>query len=235
MLFRQPVKMRNPVPLISFTFDDFPRSALHTGGAILSRHGFVGTYYAALGLMNQDSPVGDIFCAEDLREVLSSGHELGCHTFRHCDAWNTRPHVFENSIVENQRALRKLMPDTRFTTMSYPISGPRPRTKSKAVKHFNCCRSGGQTFNVGTVDRGSLRAFFLEQSRDNPARVKQIIDRNCEQRGWLIFATHDISEQPSRFGCTPALFEEVVRYAAASSAKVLPVAKAWDVVCAPGC
>ena len=40
--FKQPVAMRNAAPVISFTFDDFPRSALHTGGAIKCTHANTG-------------------------------------------------------------------------------------------------------------------------------------------------------------------------------------------------
>jgi hypothetical protein len=41
-----------------------------------------------------------------------------------------------------------------------------------------------------------------------------------------VFATHDISEKPSRFGCTPSLFESVVGWAADSGSKILPVVEA---------
>ncbi len=44
-----------------------------------------------------------------------------------------------------------------------------------------------------------------------------------EAIGWLVFATHDVSESPTRFGCTPALFERIVDYAEKSGAHVLPV------------
>ena len=30
------------------------------------------------------------------------------------------------------------------------------------------------------------------------------------------------------FGCTPAFFEEIVKYAVASGARILPVIRAWD-------
>mgnify|MGYP000161408061 CR=1 FL=1 len=35
----RPWVMQNQQPLISFTFDDFPSSALHTAGPILAKHG----------------------------------------------------------------------------------------------------------------------------------------------------------------------------------------------------
>jgi peptidoglycan/xylan/chitin deacetylase (PgdA/CDA1 family) len=48
--------MRNREPMISFTFDDFPRSALHVAGRILEDHGIAGTYYVSLGLMGTLTP-----------------------------------------------------------------------------------------------------------------------------------------------------------------------------------
>jgi peptidoglycan/xylan/chitin deacetylase (PgdA/CDA1 family) len=227
-LSRRPSVIKTPIPLISFTFDDFPRSALLTGGAILKRFGLTGTYYTALGLMGRQSPVGPIFLPEDLKELQDQGHELGCHTFGHCDSWKTDPSVFEDSIVENRRALSELIPGASFRTFSYPINPPRGQTKRRTGRHFACCRGGGQTFNAGSADLNYLFAFFLEKSRHAPELVKDLIDRNRLARGWLILATHDVCATPSPFGCTPVFFEEIVRYAVDSGARILPVARAWE-------
>ena len=54
-------------PVISFTFDDFPRSALLNAGAILRERGLAGTYYASFGLMGTKAPTGEMFEREDLR------------------------------------------------------------------------------------------------------------------------------------------------------------------------
>ena len=48
--------------------------------------------------------------------------------------------------------------------------------------------------------------------------------------GWLILATHDVSETPTRYGCTPRFFEQVAHLALESGADVLPVSRAWDVL-----
>lgn len=230
-LCRRPVKMQNTVPLISFTFDDFPRSALEVGGKILNMYGAAGTYYVSLGLLDRDEATGRICSAMDLKEVLAQGHELGCHTFGHCDAWETDSCSFEESLLANRHALRQILPEADFVTMSYPINAPRPDTKRRTGAHFAGCRGGGQCFNVGTVDLNYLRAFFLEQSRDTPTLIWQMINRNREERGWLIFATHDISIEPTRFGCTPEFFEDVASRAKSSGATVLPVAQALSLVC----
>jgi peptidoglycan/xylan/chitin deacetylase (PgdA/CDA1 family) len=225
-LWRRSLTMRNPTPLVSFTFDDFPRSALEVGGRILRDHGAAATYYVSLGLLDHDEPVGRIASSGDLAEALAQGHELGCHTFRHCDAWRTPPRLFEQALLENRRVLMKVLPGARFQTMAYPISSPRPATKRRTGRHFSCCRGGGQRTNTGTIDLNNLRAFFLEQSRDRPAAIRELIARNSAEGGWLIFVTHDVTPHPSPFGCTPSLFVEVVRHAAASGAKLLSVAQA---------
>jgi hypothetical protein len=232
-LFRDPVELRNQVPIISFSFDDFPRSAYETGGTILRTHGFRGTFYTALGLMGRQAPVGRIFSSEDLSNVVADGHELGCHTFGHCHSWNTSSSVFERSIIENEHRLNELLPEASFKTLAYPISGPRPDTKRRSAKHFPCCRFGGQTYNAGVVDRYLLSAYFLEQGKHDPDSIMRMVDRNSDACGWLIFATHDVCETSSRFGCSPRLFEDVVRYASRSGASVLPVGEAWNLVRGP--
>jgi len=227
---RRPCPITLESPVISFTFDDFPRSALTTGGAILRERGFRGTYYASLGLMGKEATTGEMFRREDLEELVQQGHELACHTFDHCDSWETNPDEFETSIVRNQQAVAEQVPGLRLTSFSYPISCPRPETKRRVAAHFECARGGGQTFNIGVLDLNYLKAFFIEQSRDDFNAIRQTIDANARANGWLIFATHEVCEAPTRFGCTPILFERIVEYANKSRAVVLPiydVTKEW--------
>src|SRR6266705_4833477 len=138
-LFRRPFVLSTQAPIISFTFDDFPRSALLTGGAILKRFGLRGTYYASFGLMGKKAPTGHIFLPEDIGVLLEQEHELGCHTFAHCHAWETKPIVFEQAVVENRLALERLFPGASFKTFAYPISPPRPQSKRTVAHYFACC------------------------------------------------------------------------------------------------
>ncbi len=227
---RHPWPLRLRSAIVSFSFDDFPKTALSVAGEILRKYDVVGTYYISLGLMDQDSPSGPIFSRPDLDVLAAQGHELGCHTYAHSHAWDTSPADFERGIVENRRKLAEMLPGAEFHSLSYPIGVPRPGTKRNAAKYFTCSRGGGQAPNVGEMDLNYLKAFFIEQSVHDPAAIRRTIDQNRDLPGWLIFATHDVCDRPSRFGCTPELFEEVVRYSVDSGARILPVGRAWELI-----
>lgn len=220
---RRDVMMLNQRPLFSFTFDDFPRSALITAGAILNRHGLRGTYYASLGLMGSTAPTGEIFVADDLEALWKQGHELACHTYSHPDTWATSPNELERTVEENARALATLKPGAHFHSFSYPISGPRRETKRRIGRRFESCRGGGQTMNTGVADLNLLKSFFIEKARDDEACIRRAIVSTVECGGWLIFSTHDVCGNPTPYGVTPELFEAVVRWCVEAGGLVVPV------------
>jgi len=228
--FARPVTVGRQKPIVSFTFDDFPRSALLTGGAILERFGLRGTYYASFGLMGQTAPTGEIFLPEDVSALVARGHELGCHTFAHCHSWDTKTKEFERSILENQAALETLLTGASFRTFSYPKSPPWPQTKRMVGRHFACARGGGQSFNIGQTDLNYLRAYFLEKTPHDRDAIKNLIEQNRAVCGWLIFATHDVCNAPTPFGCTPGFFEDIVECSVRSGARIIPVAEALDLL-----
>lgn len=213
-------------PVISFTFDDFPRSSFILGGKILGAHHCLGTYFASLGLAGASSPSGELFSWEDLKELLSKGHEVGCHTYNHLDAWKTTPRLFRESIIKNREAMRSVFPGHAFRSFAYPLTEPQPRIKRIAQEYFTCCRGGGRALNSGWIDLNLLKSFFIDiKSRNNLDYFRGIIEKNRVDKSWLILSTHDISENPSDYGCSPELFEEIVRYAVDSSADILPLAQ----------
>ena len=217
-------------PIISFTFDDFPRSALLAAGTVLEASGAAGTYFCCHGLMGQTTPTGEIFRADDLPYFLSHGHELGCHTFHHYPAWDTDPSTYELSVADNASALAPFARPRMLQTHSYPISYPRPGTKRRLGRRFRGCRGGGQTYNHGSIDLNYLNSFFLEQSHDDIGAIERIIATNAEAGGWLVFSTHDVCESPTQFGCTPAFFEEVVNKSVRSGARILAMSAALDAI-----
>lgn len=231
---RRIITIKPTTPFISFSFDDAPRTAFSNGGDILNAHGARGTYFVSLGMLESDSPSGTIASQDDLRLAVKEGHELGCHTFDHRDPWKTKMNVFEQSVLKNRQALARILQNTFFSTFAYPLCGPNPANKRLTGKLFSCCRGGGQTFNIGKTDFNLLKAFFLDMRKGLTIdTVKRLIDRNSVSRGWLIFATHDVADTPSPYGCQKEFFEKVVEYAVLSGASLLPVGKACEKILEP--
>lgn len=211
------------VPIISFTFDDFPRSALALGGGMLSAHGTKGTFYGSMGLIGQTSnDAGPLLTRADLDDLLANGHELACHTYSHrsCLAVATADYVEE--CARNRQQASAMLGGYRMQNLSFPYGHVTLAAKRTLQRDYETCRSTEPGINLDPVDLSFLRANPL-YSRLEIAHVKQLIDENVRSQGWLILYTHDLALNPSAYGCTPQYFEAVLRFALASGAEILTV------------
>jgi peptidoglycan/xylan/chitin deacetylase (PgdA/CDA1 family) len=224
--------MKNKYPIVTFTFDDFPRSAYLAGAEILDQFGFKATYYVSLGLMGKKLPVGDAFIEEDILNLIYDGHELGCHTFDHYESWKTKSNEFNNSIKKNTNVFKTITSEIHFKSFSYPKTNPSPTNKAIAGKNFDSCRAGGQINNLNQVDLNLLRSYFIDKRNNRDiTELKDLVDRNTEENGWLIISTHDISDTPSKFGCSIEYFKEIVDHIANKNIKVLKTAEVVERYC----
>src|SRR5580704_14439683 len=105
ILRTRPAGIDWPGGVVSFTFDDFPRSAWLNGGPVLEQYGARGTYYTAMGLAGTDSDLGPMFEIDDLRGARAGGHEIACHTFSHRDCRRATPAEIAAEIDRNAAAL----------------------------------------------------------------------------------------------------------------------------------
>ncbi len=218
------MEWRSDRSVVSFTFDDFPRSAFTIGGPILAKHGVHGTFYASFGLCRAHTSVGEIFGPGDLRRILSAGHEIGCHTYDHLDAHKTKPGEFEQSIRKNLKAYERLFPELSMRTFSFPRSDPHPDIKAVAGRYFTASRGGGQTNNGRILDLNLIRSCFIDhKNRDDIGLFIDIIRRNAKEKRWLVFSTHDIGDTISPFGCHKDVFAEIVGKSVESGSLILPM------------
>jgi peptidoglycan/xylan/chitin deacetylase (PgdA/CDA1 family) len=228
-------KLNNKRPIVTFTFDDFPKTAYTVGGEILNRYNFKATYYASLKFMGLELPYAKAFSAEDLDLLLKNGHELGCHTYDHFESWETPGGDFNESIIRNSNRLQEIVPNARFASFSYPKTSPSSENKGIAGKYFHSSRGGGQTNNARQVDLNLLRSYFLDKrNNQNLSEIRNMINKNSMDNGWLIFSTHDISDTHSNFGCGIKFFENIVTYVASNNFEVLNVSKVVELYCGIG-
>ncbi len=221
LLPTQPRPVTWPGGVVSFTFDDFPKSALAAGGAILERHGARGTYYVSFGLAGSENHLGRLCDGEDVAAAHRAGHEIACHTFRHLDCSRVAADRLLADIARNAVALGALT-GVEAENFAYPYGGLSLSAKRVLSRRFLSCRGIAAGINAGTADFADLKANRIRAAAGPEGGFRRLIDAARAAAGWLIFYTHDVAERPSDFGCTPAQLDAVVAYAAATGA-VLPV------------
>ncbi|HVH81660.1 MAG TPA: polysaccharide deacetylase family protein, partial [Stellaceae bacterium] len=221
-LCTRPGKIAWPGGVVSFTFDDFPRSAWENGGAILEDYASYGTYYAAMGLAGTANHLGPMFEVDDLRAAHDRGHEVACHTFSHRDCARMPVVQIAAEIDQNAAALSQVLDGAPVTNFAYPFGGVSQAAKSALARRFGSCRGTGRGLNRGITDLADLLSTSLYSHNFDRNRLCQLIEDAQAENAWLIFYTHDVADDPSPFGCTPAQFQSIVAYAA-ESVPVLPV------------
>jgi peptidoglycan/xylan/chitin deacetylase (PgdA/CDA1 family) len=213
-------------PIVSFTFDDFPRTALTAGGEILRSHGVRGTYYAAAGMMDTSNHLGDQFRASDLDKLLREGHELASHTFSHLSCRSISADRFRSDVEKGRRSLEKITGQSDSGNFAFPFGQITLNAKRVVGQDVASSRGITSGFNGPMVDLNMLRANSLYGDQSNRAKVRDLLLENERRQSWLIFYTHDVSPTPSKYGCTPELLEFAVSFATQSCARVSTIAEA---------
>ena len=213
------------VPIVSFTFDDFPRTALTVGGHILEAFGFRGTYYTSIALMDSSNHLGDQFRRADLDTLRYRGHELASHTFSHISCRSVSCSKFRNDVDTGRRVIEELTGQSDSGNFAFPFGEITLNAKRSVGLDVASSRGIWGGFNGPEVDLNLLRANSLYGGLDKRAQVQKLILENEHRRSWLIFYSHDVRDAPSRFGCTPALLEFAVTFALSRNARVATVAE----------
>jgi peptidoglycan/xylan/chitin deacetylase (PgdA/CDA1 family) len=208
-----------------FLFDDFPKSAVTNGARLLECQGVTGTFYYCRSLNGRTVDEMDYYNIDDLRRLVSNGHELGCHTASHILASRYSRADILRDIEENATYLREQFGDVRMTTFAFPFGDINLGSKILLQERFAACRTTAPGLNHGSVDPGASKAQRLYSNAINPAGVTRLIKEAAASNAWLIFYTHDVDKQPSKYGCTPGLFEAALETALAEHRDILPGAQ----------
>lgn len=167
--------------IVSFTFDDFPRSAYTAGGAVLEEHGVRGTYYAAAGLMNSNNELGEQFGPDDLNALLEKGHELGSHTFGHISSRSVSCSEFCADIEKGRRALQQLT-GMDAVNFAYPFGDATLKAKNTVEAVVASARGISPGLNDTELDLNHLRANRLYGDLDQAQLARNLIAANAEQK-----------------------------------------------------
>lgn len=205
-------------PVVTFTFDDFPKSSLNAADIIEAKGGRAG-FYACTSLMGLRSPaMGEMFDAETLAELRARGHEVGAHTHGHLDCARTRLEKIERDIGENLVALTEAGHDETVSAFAYPYGETSYAAKQLVGDVFATARGILPGVNVGEVDRSQLRAIELGATASHRRRALAALKTCIDQKGWLFFFTHDVGANPTSYGAPTDLVEELATRAVEAGA-----------------
>jgi peptidoglycan/xylan/chitin deacetylase (PgdA/CDA1 family) len=222
---QRPALLDTNAPIVTFSFDDFPRTALTVGAEILEDFGARATYYVAMSLMNSSNDLGEQFRQEDLPALVDRGHELASHTFSHLSARRVSCDTFVRDAEKGERALQDEIRLPGSGNFAYPYGEATLEAKKRLGPTLTSCRGTCPGLNGPEVDLNLLRANCLYGGLDVADAAKELVLENKEQGRWLIFYSHDVAAQPSPFGCTPQLLEAICSFAASCGAHFMTVAE----------
>jgi peptidoglycan/xylan/chitin deacetylase (PgdA/CDA1 family) len=220
--------MRNEQPLVSFTFDDVPASTCSVGVPILEQYGIRGTFYISGGGCGTPSPCGPLATADQLKLLHAKGHELACHTFTHFAVSRVGADDLVRDLERNRAFLTGISGEAPHN-FAYPYGDMSFLAKRYLEGRFDSCRSIIPALNSGSVDLGALRAWPLENVSMDRGKILDLMVMAARTRGWLVFFSHDVSEQPSKFGVTPDLLAFAAASARDAGCRIVTVAEGHDI------
>lgn len=206
-LLRQPTRA-----LVTFTFDDFPTSAVNNGAQILEDAGGRGTFYACTSFMGETTATGEQFTTSDIETLKRGGHEIGAHSHGHLDFAKTSIQAIDEDIQINLKRLSDLG-IANVDSFAYPYGETQPGLKRALVSTFSSARG----ILPGRNDEGSdfmqLRAFELSEENSTIERAAKAIKAAEEVPSWIIIFTHGICPSNPAFGTTPSSLRKLVQIA----------------------
>jgi peptidoglycan/xylan/chitin deacetylase (PgdA/CDA1 family) len=213
-------------PIVSFTFDDAPRSSANIGANILESAGLCGTFYVAGSLCGSEQDGRPYLSPDDLVTLHRHGHELACHTYSHCLVSTLTSTELDTELKKNQAFISELCGDVHLSNFAYPFGDVSLRRKRQLQAIYSTCRGIVPGVNSGIADLGLLKAVALYSVARKDHKVQDYLDQASKERGWLIFYTHDVDQQPSAWGASIDQFEHAVAGAVERGYEVLTVRNA---------
>ena len=221
LVHRRPARMLLDRPMVSFSFDDAPSSAVQTGAALLEGRGLKGTYFISMGLAGRTSPMGRIAGVEELEPLISAGHEIACHTYSHLDCGQATAAEIDTDVLKSKAALTGLGAPTPVT-FAYPYGDVSPVAKQTLGGRFALQRALHHGLIHDGADLNQAPAVGIEGA-DGELVASRWLKRALKEHAWLILYTHDVAEDPSAWGCTPAALSRLIDRALKGGADVVTV------------
>lgn len=204
-----PAELIGDKPIVSFSFDDFPKTAYTNAGKILEDNDARGTYFVSTELIGTEYE-GQIQCdTQDLQKLRLNGHEIGGHTHSHRQLQTLSKDEVNYEITTNKDYLSNTL-DTTASSFAFPFGGVSPKVKRAIEPHYHVARSITPGINRRKFDRMHVNAYALYSKDFCIRRVEKLLEETLRDNAWLVFYTHDVQNKHSAHGCSVKNFSTVI-------------------------
>ncbi|MEN7342378.1 MAG: polysaccharide deacetylase family protein [Pseudomonadota bacterium] len=192
-----------PGGAVSVTFDDFPVSAATKAADALEAQQMQGTFYLAPGLISKhDKEVGQIASFEDVADLVARGHEIGARPYSNQICENLSSAKLGAEYSKSSEFLDTINGNRHF---AFPDGAYDDTSLLYFSKRYETLRTTAIGLNAGESDLNRLRANAISGDI-NFSKIEKQLDDARKRNGWLIFYTHDVSDNPSNRGIATSDF-----------------------------
>jgi len=206
--------VKKPYAVVTFTFDDAPRSVYTQAYPLLKAVGLPATIYLSTGFVE----VYGYIKWTDIKELEANGWEIGAHTHTHADLTKLAPGDMVTEIAKSQQLFSEHGYRPVSFSAPYGEYGERELTELKRVYSSNRAAWGnGGINNYHNRDAYNLVSLgvTLETTLDE---VQKQIKAIKKDGGWLILQFHQIDNgqnEPMAFSkesiFTTKIFPEILK------------------------
>jgi peptidoglycan/xylan/chitin deacetylase (PgdA/CDA1 family) len=220
---RRPARVRLDRPMVSFSFDDPPASAALAGARAFDARGLTATYYVSAGLAGREGPMGRFATRGEVMALAGAGHEIACHTYSHIDCGAAPRDVVEADVARNHAALAEWgAPEP--VNFAYPYGDVAHAAKAALAPRYKVLRA----LNHGLVEDGADLNQAPAVGVEGPCGERTALAwlaRAIRRKAWLILYSHDVSDAPTEWGCTPGALDRLIEAARAGGCDIVTVAE----------
>ena len=216
-------------PIVSISFDDFPKSVIENALPQLDKYGWKASFYVATGLVNTTNHLGLHFDQNDLKHLEQDGHEIGCHTYNHLNITEISDSRLMEELKANAKAAKAYGVTAPLRTFAYPFGETSTDRKLKLSHEFASMRGIMRGIHYNKVDLNQIKSVPI-YSGPHLNQTHRFIKSLPQRAGWLTLFTHDVRDNPSEWGCTPQDFAETLALIHKTGAKVLPIQHTIDLL-----
>lgn len=222
------VDVKTHTPIVTFTFDDVPQTASSVGARILDEAGVKGTFYLSGSFIDTVEDGEQMVTSAECESLVARGHELACHTFSHRRLVTFSKQELEKDLAKNEQALAAF--DHRQTprNFSVPFGKSYLPSQSTLKRQFRSSRGILPGVNRHNTDLYHLLAVELRPDTQFLDAADQWLDSVIENPGWLIFFTHDVSDNPSFYGCPRERLQALVQKSLSAGCRIMTVDAALE-------